>query len=189
MSLQFHNVEDVRLLSASNSNGYKQVKIRLWDKNVNKCIKIHILVAKHFIPNPDNKPYIDHIDTNTFNNNVENLRWVTPKENTHNPIILKRILKICNNNLKHEKKPNKNSKQIIIIELSTNTKRVFTHMAETARYYHLYVSTIKNVCKRKNHIYKNKLSITYKEDMRDVYFFEIYNLKQLDKAMKIIGTL
>jgi hypothetical protein len=47
---------------------------------------VHRAVAELFIPNPDNKPCIDHIDTNTFNNNVDNLRWVTYKENQNNPL-------------------------------------------------------------------------------------------------------
>lgn len=49
---------------------------------------IHKLVAEAFIPNPYNKQCVDHIDTNTFNNNVENLRWAIIKENNSNPITV-----------------------------------------------------------------------------------------------------
>lgn len=56
--------------------------------------KIHILVAKAFIPNTENKPQIDHIDTNKHNNVLYNLRWCTAKENKHNPISYKRHLEV-----------------------------------------------------------------------------------------------
>jgi hypothetical protein len=46
--------------------------------------KIHRLVADAFIPNPDNKPEIDHIDRNPANNRVDNLRWTTRAENMIN---------------------------------------------------------------------------------------------------------
>lgn len=55
---------------------------------------IHRLVAKAFIPNPDNKPQIDHINTIRTDNRVCNLRWVTASENHYNPISLKRFEKI-----------------------------------------------------------------------------------------------
>lgn len=41
----------------------------------------HVLVALAFIPNPDNKPEVDHIDSNKSNNHASNLQWVTKKEN------------------------------------------------------------------------------------------------------------
>jgi len=59
---------------------YKQDE---WRKSPKKY-KIHRLIAIHYIDNPDNKPDIDHIDRNTLNNDISNLRWVTAKENAEN---------------------------------------------------------------------------------------------------------
>ena len=60
-------------------NGYSRVHLRTETTNMNKLI--HRLVAETFIPNPLNKPQINHIDGNKKNNCVSNLEWATQSEN------------------------------------------------------------------------------------------------------------
>ena len=62
--------------------GYKKVVLQQDGKRKNMLI--HKLVAEAFIPNLENKPYIDHINRDTLDNCVENLRWCTAKENCQN---------------------------------------------------------------------------------------------------------
>lgn len=69
-------------------SGYIRVVLIKDKKRLDKFV--HRLVAEAFLPNPNNKPYIDHIDGSRDNNNVNNLRWCTTKENANNPITLKR---------------------------------------------------------------------------------------------------
>lgn len=51
-----------------------------------KCYRIHQLVANYFIPNPENKPVINHKDGNKQNNHVQNLEWCTQKENAEHSV-------------------------------------------------------------------------------------------------------
>lgn len=58
------------------------LQFKLYKGNEKKWIRAHQLVATAFIPNPDLKPEVNHIDGHKFNNYVENLEWATPSENT-----------------------------------------------------------------------------------------------------------
>ena len=58
-----------------------------------KSFTIHRLIALHYIPNPDNKPYIDHINRDKRDNRIENLQWVSASENGQNTGVQ------CNNKL------------------------------------------------------------------------------------------
>ena len=76
------------LKNTENSKGYLMVCLTKNGKQ--KLFKIHRLVAEAFIPNPENKPCIDHINTIKNDNRVENLRWVTNEENNNNPLTKKK---------------------------------------------------------------------------------------------------
>ena len=61
----------------THTNGYLRINLGRGNRKY-----VHRLVAEAFIPNSKNKPQVDHIDGNRTNNRADNLRWVTPKENS-----------------------------------------------------------------------------------------------------------
>ena len=72
------------ILSQSSQQDYKFVGLLINGKQ--KRMRVHRMVALTFIDNPDNKPYVNHINGNRSDNNVENLEWVTPSENTQHAV-------------------------------------------------------------------------------------------------------
>ncbi len=77
------NSKTKRILKPSlNRGGYLQIV--LCKNSKLKTLPVHRLTAIAFIPNPENKINIDHIDNNRLNNNVDNLRWATTQENAWN---------------------------------------------------------------------------------------------------------
>lgn len=71
-----------KLKKFSMVDGYKRVSLSKND--VERRYLVHRLIAQHFIPNPDNKCFIDHINHIRTDNRIENLRWVTRCENSQN---------------------------------------------------------------------------------------------------------
>ena len=104
---------------------------------------IHTLVAKQFIPNNDiNKNQVNHKDGNKTNNSVDNLEWVTPKENVKHSI---EILGNC-----FEGKNSPNSKPVEGRNIKTNEKIGFPSLADAGRNFNNngnYRTTVKIIWK------------------------------------------
>ena len=127
----------------ANLKGYRI--INLWKNGIGKMFRVHRLVAKAFIPNPEGKPCIDHINGNRSDNRVENLRWVTNKENQNNPIT--------KNKFKNRKgKPHHE----IQIEQVKNGVVIKIHQSinSAARELNITASNISAICRGKGKSYK-----------------------------------
>lgn len=85
-SLDYRRTGKERILKIGKSRGY--LNVNLCKNSKTKMFKVHRLVANAFIPNPENKPFIDHINTIKDDNRAENLRWVTCKENSNNVLTI-----------------------------------------------------------------------------------------------------
>lgn len=77
---KYLTVKERILKSFDDDRGYQQVDIN------RRTISVHRLVAESFIPNPSDKPTVNHKDGNKHNNDVSNLEWATHMENVHHAI-------------------------------------------------------------------------------------------------------
>jgi hypothetical protein len=85
------NLTERILLAKKDGHGYR--KVQLWRDDKHLSIRVHRIVAKHFLENTNNLNEVNHIDGNKVNNNFKNLEWCTPE---HNQLEAKRLgLKKC----------------------------------------------------------------------------------------------
>lgn len=83
------NTKDRILKPSLNRKGY--LRISLSKNGIQSNKTIHRLVAQSFIPNPENKPQVNHIDEDKTNNKVYNLEWMTNKENRNHGTAIQRM--------------------------------------------------------------------------------------------------
>jgi hypothetical protein len=84
------------LLKPNKLNKKNYHLIRVSKDAKQKAMLLHRVVAKAFIPNPNDLPIVMHLDDNGFNNKIDNLKWGTVSENTQdafNKGLIKRTIK------------------------------------------------------------------------------------------------
>lgn len=116
--------------STQDKDGYE--KVSLSKDGLPNCYLVHRLVAMAFIPNPENKPEVDHINTIRNNNVVENLRWVNKSENNNNPLTKS-----------HRKEFNCGCKKVGCV----TTGQVFNSTIEAGEFYNINPSGIRQCCR------------------------------------------
>ena len=140
------------ILSQSTQQDYKFVTLLIDGKQ--KRMRVHRLVAETFIENPKNKPYVNHINGKKDNNNVENLEWVTPSENTQHAVQTGLF-------------QNGRKKAVIQYNLDGEKMMIFESATEAARQTGGSQSKITMCCRRQRET-DNDYQWRYADDIQDV---------------------
>lgn len=139
-----HRLNGKVLKIRKNTHGY--LDISLYKNSVSSNNTIHRLVAEAFIPNPENKPQVNHIDEDKTNNSLANLEWMTAKENN-------------NHGTRNERSSKTKSIAIIATNTTTCESTEFYGINECARQLDLNSANITSVLKGR---YKQTGGYTFK---------------------------
>ena len=140
------------ILSQSSQQDYKFVTLLI--NGQQKRMRVHRMVAMTFIENPDNKPYVNHINGIRYDNNVENLEWVTQSENIQHAV-------------KTGLMQNGRKKAVIQYNLNGDRMATFESASEAARQTGGSQSKITMCCKRQRET-ANDYQWRYYDDIQDV---------------------
>lgn len=139
------------------NNGYYTVTLCYNQKY--KIVGVHRLVAQAFIPNPDNKPQVNHIDGNKMNNCVDNLEYCTAKENMQH--AFKNNLINLNTEKRKEavklaisKAIKSNCKKVVRINTNTNERKIYKKIDTAFRENKMSPNTLRKCLQKEIKEYK-----------------------------------
>lgn len=138
-------------LNRNNGNNYINVQLRTGNGTLENNHYIHILVAEAFIPNPENKPTVNHKDGNRDNNCVDNLEWATQSEQMQHAfdVLNREISGVALENIKLT-----DNEATEIYKLSIDSKMSNN---EIAKLFNICEATVNNIKNKRSHkkIHKN----------------------------------
>lgn len=132
--------EDLIMKQQTDRGGYSYIMLNYPSTRLKKFCLIHRLVALAFIPNPENKKEVNHIDGNKLNNHISNLEWVTSSENSKHALAT---------GLDKPKRGELNGKAILTTEQVMYIKKCFIDKSKTVKelslLFNVAKSTIENI--------------------------------------------
>ena len=129
-------IKSGKTLRQTSQRGYTYVK--LYKDSVGKTIRVHRIIAMTFIPNPENKPQVNHKNGIKSDNRSENLEWVTQTENLRHAYV---------NGLSDPSKAwVPAQKSVVALDEDGHVVLTFRSLSEAARQLGLNVSNICNAC-------------------------------------------
>lgn len=131
-----------RVMKQANTKGYKAINLKVKGKAIMK--KVHRLVAEAFIPNPNDYPLINHLDSDKTNNKVSNLEWSTSKLNTAHGI------KFGNIKISGEDSPNTDLTNDDVMEIRRLFSESCISINELGIKYNKKIGTIQNIVNNKS---------------------------------------
>ncbi len=116
------------LKTQTDKKGYHRLRVTIEREKM--CYKVHREVAKAFIPNHDNLPQVNHKDGNKSNNAVDNLEWISNKDNAHHAIENG----LWENVFEGSRRENESRKRPVIGYFTPDISRRFESVSEAERF-------------------------------------------------------
>ena len=154
--------ESYELLQSDDGNGYMKVYMQNGDHRV--CKKVHRLVAEAFVENPNNYDTVDHINSGAvgkLDNSVENLRWLSRREN------IQKAYKdgMCDERIERSKKP------VMCRDVRTNELEWFDSLGEAAEAKRVDRSCVSRARSSSDEILVSKAYLFYEPDPEDILLY------------------